>query len=675
MPIPPGPRDERSAVLRAVHDGALGEDAAIERLERSPHGVWTAMDPASPLLVVIDGGARTVALAQRVVQPVAQRCAPDGLPRVLSDGFREDRPAILGPDIPQTLDGMCVMFGVGRIAAGEAITWNNPPAVSAWSSLAWSRAWLTNVALGDVVAQATPPNPARRARTVGEAVHALVLTGLGWLNPALDRGPRFCHHQPTDRLMAPRGAPAPRQEDALGRALDPRSASGVTARDRRRAPTAAPRRGRAPRGAPRDRTSVPVDGRYHRAQAPAAEVRPIPRGASRDPRPARHPGRREVLVEPQAGRPLLRPPRRGQSRAGHEGGQVLPEPRAQGQTTDGLPALVADRAVASANHRPPCAAPKRPWLTRGPAPRQAAPQARAPVDPPDLAPRLAGERSRGWSSHKGGVAQRWGRCASAPRQAQAQRPGDPHRLTPSAQAVPACPPRCRMTGACEAEARQALAPVGRGVQVTVRHNVAVHPRRREGPRGRPGSAAPPAPVVSTRTGALASALAARQALVDPHRGFLLATKARDEAPRSPPAVLPGDHGQAQAERGCRWLQDPQCFAASRSLPTPARLRAFEGAAGRFACRCGLRGPPASGPPHASGHGAAPHRPTGPAPHGTLGVPVRGRDAPAMPSWAVAPGAQAARGAPASAPTPGETGGKMVSRIIHPKARGTAKCRP
>jgi IS1 family transposase len=88
--------DELYAVLRAVKDGELGEDEAIKRLERSPHWVWTAMDPESKLLVVIDVGARTLALAQRVVHQVAQRLAPDCRPMFLSDGFKEYLPAILG---------------------------------------------------------------------------------------------------------------------------------------------------------------------------------------------------------------------------------------------------------------------------------------------------------------------------------------------------------------------------------------------------------------------------------------------------------------------------------------------------------------------------------------------------------------------------------------------------
>lgn len=37
--------DELYAVLRAVRDGDIGEAEAIERLSRSPHWVWTAIDP------------------------------------------------------------------------------------------------------------------------------------------------------------------------------------------------------------------------------------------------------------------------------------------------------------------------------------------------------------------------------------------------------------------------------------------------------------------------------------------------------------------------------------------------------------------------------------------------------------------------------------------------------
>jgi IS1 family transposase len=87
--------DELFALLRAVKDGEVSAAEAIERLERSPQWVWVAMDPESKLLLAIDVGDRTLAMAQRVVHQVAQVVAPDCAPLFLTDGFREYLTALL----------------------------------------------------------------------------------------------------------------------------------------------------------------------------------------------------------------------------------------------------------------------------------------------------------------------------------------------------------------------------------------------------------------------------------------------------------------------------------------------------------------------------------------------------------------------------------------------------
>src|SRR2546425_2765131 len=87
--------DELFALLSAVKAGAVSETEAIARLERSPQWVWVAMDPESKLLLAIDVGDRTLAMAQRVVHHVAQVLAPDCAPLFLTDGFREYMTALL----------------------------------------------------------------------------------------------------------------------------------------------------------------------------------------------------------------------------------------------------------------------------------------------------------------------------------------------------------------------------------------------------------------------------------------------------------------------------------------------------------------------------------------------------------------------------------------------------
>jgi IS1 family transposase len=87
--------DELFALLSAVKAREVSEAEALERLERSPRWVWVAMDPESKLLLAIDVGNRTLAMAQRFVHHVAQVLAPDCAPLFLTDGFKEYLTALL----------------------------------------------------------------------------------------------------------------------------------------------------------------------------------------------------------------------------------------------------------------------------------------------------------------------------------------------------------------------------------------------------------------------------------------------------------------------------------------------------------------------------------------------------------------------------------------------------
>jgi hypothetical protein len=69
-------------------------------------------------------------------------------------------------------------------------------------------------------------------------------------------------------------------------------------------------------------------------------------------------------------------------------------------------------------------------------------------------------------------------------------------------------------------------------------------------------------------------LAAHQALIDQHRCFLLATKEREDTRVPALELLAGAKGHAQAERGFRFLKDPQLLASSLYLKQPERLMAL-----------------------------------------------------------------------------------------------------
>jgi IS1 family transposase len=87
--------DEVYAVLRARKAGEISDEEAITRLERPPYWVWTAMDSTNKLLVVVEVGSRTLAMAQRVVHQVTQVLAPGCVPLFLTDGLKDYGMALL----------------------------------------------------------------------------------------------------------------------------------------------------------------------------------------------------------------------------------------------------------------------------------------------------------------------------------------------------------------------------------------------------------------------------------------------------------------------------------------------------------------------------------------------------------------------------------------------------
>jgi hypothetical protein len=112
------------------------------------------------------------------------------------------------------------------------------------------------------------------------------------------------------------------------------------------------------------------------------------------------------------------------------------------------------------------------------------------------------------------------------------------------------------------------------VRATCLHQTVLRPRARDAKRGRPRPGAFPAQVISMIEGALASAIAAHQPLVNQQSCVMLATHALDNTQLSIQARCAGDQGQALVERGCRCRKDPRLLASSRALNKPARILAL-----------------------------------------------------------------------------------------------------
>ena len=428
--------------------------------------------------------------------------------------------------------------------------------------------------IGAVLAHTTPHTPATRLVTVGRAVKAMVRNGLGVVNHHRSLVPRVFQHKPTPRLGAPGIDAEPRNDAAVGRALETLAAAGVTALSRLIAAPAAERVGLAPRFLPLDRPRCQGDGRENSEADPAAQVLPLPRGSSREHRPALHQVLWARIVEHRAGIPVRMQPRSGHRRDATDCGAVIRAPMDQGPIPSGAPSLGADRARDSAETRQQRAAPPRQWSSRVPATGRAGQAVLAHAAPTTMGPLREDDRSQTWAATDGGGAQRGLLVDSAQRRAASQRPVDTPWRTHSDPASTACKTRGRPTCAGAAEAHQALAAVAPGLATTALPQTTIPPLARDATRGRPGQNAPPAPGVSQMPGARASSLAPRETRRTPHRGVSLATHALEAQRWSPPARLPGDKGQRQTARGGRLLQAPPCCAAALSRNKPERIMAL-----------------------------------------------------------------------------------------------------
>jgi transposase len=425
-----------------------------------------------------------------------------------------------------------------------------------------------------VIDQATQHNPAMRIVTAGHAVKAMVLNGLGFLTHQRSLVPHFFQNKPISRLLAPGIEASQLNDDTLGRALDTLDEFGVTALSSLLAATAATRLGLTPTCSPRDTTSCQVDGRSHSAEAPDAQVVHLTQGSSRDHRPDLNQVMLALIVEHQAGIPLLLQPLRGNSRDGTVFGQVVSDHMAHLHTTSSPTYLVADSALYNADNLHKLAETRLPWSTRVPATLTEAQEVLAQAQPETMASLPNGYRYAVVASSDGGVAQRGVLFYAAQRQPQAQRTVDKQWRQQSAQAVRAFKTLCRTAFACAADAQQALTSFEAGLQSTFLPDSTVCPTPHDGKRGRPGPGAQPAQSVSSIVGALASRLTARRARIDQQSCFILATNELDEGQLSSQAVLDGYKGQARAERGFRFLKDPQFLASSLYLKKPERVMAL-----------------------------------------------------------------------------------------------------
>ena len=361
-------------------------------------------------------------------------------------------------------------------------------------------------------------------------------------------------------------------DDTLGRALDALYEQDVTALYAQLSAQAARRLGLKGRVGHLGSTSFHVDGEYNSAEPPEAGVIHITPGYSRDHRPDLNQVVLALMTEHQAGLPLWMKPLsgNGEDKAGFK--QAVEAHLDQMRQAAAIDYLIADSALCTAATLQSLGPQK--WITRVPATVKEARAAIQNASTETLTPLDERHRYQVLESTYAGVAQRWLLVESAAARERALTSVNRQVRKRSEQEAKAFHALCRQRFACRPDAEQALQRLQATLKFTTVEQVSLEEVPYYERRGRPGAGQRPVGVHVRLTGAVATALAPRQALLEQKGRFTLATNELDAQALPPADLLAAYKGQSGVERGFRFLKDPLFLAASLFLKSPQRIMAL-----------------------------------------------------------------------------------------------------
>ena len=418
-----------------------------------------------------------------------------------------------------------------------------------------------------------PQDLDQRHLSVGVAVKAMIIIGLGFVQRALYLTPDFFRGKPVGRLLGAGITAEMLNDDALGRALDAIYAFGVEAFYFLLASGVVQQLGLSGEGGHLDSTSFHVDGEYNSGDEAAAEgVVHIRQGYSRDHRPDLNQVVLQLVVENQAGIPLLMAASGGNvnDQAGFHG---LVH-RHKGQLAGGgLQYLVADSALYTAKSLRELDGTV--WVSRVPETFGAAREVMQAVAG-DLAD---GGGEMAWRTlcvTEAGVRQRWLVVHSRAARRRAEATLRKRHLRQGKADLKAFDRLRRQRFGCEGDARDALEAFAKTLKLTEVHEGRIVRQTTPPKKRRQAEGQAPYAV----EGQLAS-------LIDVHTRQLLQKSCFIVATNDTEGAVLGDEqaleayrkDQQKVERGFRFLKDPLFMASTLFLKSPRRILRRQ----RFGC--------------------------------------------------------------------------------------------
>ena len=431
--------------------------------------------------------------------------------------------------------------------------------------------------IGDRIDEHIAQDFKQRKVSVGQAVKAMVLNGLGFVRQSLYLTPQFFETRPTERLIGEDIEPEHLHDDTLGGALDSLYEYGVTELFRDVSAHAIEQLGLTSRFAHLDAISFSFYGEYdseeESEEEPEDGVIRIQQGYSRDRRPDLNQVVLDLMVEHQAGLPMLMEPLSGNSSDQGSFPELIDRHLSHLQRAHGFDYVVADSALYSADHIGGLDKAGTKFITRVPGTIKEAKQAVEEADLEAMKSLADGYRGKTLRSEYGDVRQRWLLVWSEEAEQRAIDQAAKQLQREHAEEKKAFRKLKGQEFACREDAENALSAFEEDLTASVltERQVlrAVHFAMNSD--GRPVETGEESFLIQGR---LVPSESREAELVKKKSLFIVATNELDEGKLSDEKLLEGYKGQHSVERGFRFLKNPELLADPLYLQDEKRVMAL-----------------------------------------------------------------------------------------------------
>jgi transposase len=429
-----------------------------------------------------------------------------------------------------------------------------------------------DLGLVELIDQTIPQDEEKRNVSLGQAIKAMVVNGLGFANHTLYLMPEFFDDKPVERLIGEGIEASDLNQNLLGRGLDDvfdfdptKLYSILSTHTVRQLGLSCP-------NVHIDTSSFHVDGEYNSHDEPKEGVVHICKGYSRDHRPDLNQVGLELIVENQAGIPLIMQSLSGNKSDKNSFSEAITTHIEQLQTELGIEYLVGDSALYTSESL------KKMdnlfWITRVP---EVLKDARWIIDEvsPELMVELDKETHCSVCMNYADIQQRWVVYYSPQAYQRAQSSVNKQFLKLSEAELKQFMKLCQQEFSCSKDAEKMIVKLQEKLKATQINDVVIVKKGRFNQKGRPPKDAKPDYFVWQIEGSIASIIEERELRLRRKSCFILATNQLDEKQLTEEEIMRRyKKDQQKVERGFRFLKDPQFLASTLFLKKPERIMAL-----------------------------------------------------------------------------------------------------